>query len=109
LLCPVFKNTPYGCALQAAGDTNAYPASPPPHMLCACADALEKWEQHAASESGLMNIILGNTCFTSGETGTSTASSIRHSQHKRCCTGALSKVEQHLAKHHPGKHLLHIR
>ncbi|WIA22003.1 hypothetical protein OEZ85_004357 [Tetradesmus obliquus] len=28
-------------------------------------DALEKWEQHAASESGLMNIILGNTCFTS--------------------------------------------
>jgi hypothetical protein len=31
------------------------------------ADALEKWEQHAASESGLMNIILGNTCFTTGE------------------------------------------
>uniref|UniRef100_A0A383V7S8 Folate receptor-like domain-containing protein n=1 Tax=Tetradesmus obliquus TaxID=3088 RepID=A0A383V7S8_TETOB len=28
-------------------------------------NALEKWEQHAASESGLMNIILGNTCFTS--------------------------------------------
>lgn len=33
---------------------------------CCCLDALEKWEQQAASESGLMNIVLGNTCFTTG-------------------------------------------
>ncbi|KAF6263843.1 hypothetical protein COO60DRAFT_1457854 [Scenedesmus sp. NREL 46B-D3] len=37
-----------------------------PQLLSTMHTALEKWEQHAASESGLMNIILGNTCFTTG-------------------------------------------
>jgi hypothetical protein len=52
------------------------------HLLL-YADALEKWEQHAASESGLMNIILGNTCFTTGagkQQATRAAPSLLHVQ-----------------------------